>query len=177
VNRTEADPIDVLVLTDVPLPLPVDETLLAADLTPTPNELMLGADAAAAYPGLFSSADAARKALGRVSLSPRFGTKRDSTLLIRDRPEPLRERENCLRRVDYQVLGSGRRRSVAWYDPAVVPDPAATLRKLLGPLSWYHEAEATEIRLQSQPAPDGSALPPFSLADDTPLTDIGGPSS
>ena len=62
VNRTAADPVDVLVLCDVPLPVPVDGTLSASDLAPSPAELMLAAggiefensaDAAAAYPKLW----------------------------------------------------------------------------------------------------------------------------
>ncbi len=42
VNRTEADPVDVLVMTDAPLPLPLDSTVTADDLAPGPAELMLG---------------------------------------------------------------------------------------------------------------------------------------
>jgi putative DNA primase/helicase len=41
VNRSAADPVDVLVLTDTPLPLPLDGVLSASDLAPSPGDLML----------------------------------------------------------------------------------------------------------------------------------------
>ncbi len=74
VNRSEDDPVDVLVLTDAPLPMPVSATLQAADLSPNPVDLMMGAggvflenaaDAAAAYPQLWTTRDAAKFALHR----------------------------------------------------------------------------------------------------------------
>ena len=75
VNRREkVTPLDVLVLTDVALPLPIAETLVAADLAPGPAELMLAAGgiafenarhAAQAYPALWPSHEAVRKALRR----------------------------------------------------------------------------------------------------------------
>ena len=77
VNRTAADPVDVLVLCDVPLPVPVDGTLSASDLAPSPTELMLAAggiafensaDAATAY-SKFWTPDAARQAAYRRSVT------------------------------------------------------------------------------------------------------------
>lgn len=64
VNRTAADPLDVLVLTDLPLPVPLAGTLTAADLMPTPEDRMLAEGgvvfenarhAAAAYPSLWGN--------------------------------------------------------------------------------------------------------------------------
>src|SRR5260370_28243461 len=72
VNRTAADPVDVLILTDAPLPIPLDGTLAAADLTPDLTEMMLTeggivfenpTDAAAAYSALWDNREAAKKAL------------------------------------------------------------------------------------------------------------------
>jgi len=71
VNRTAANPLDVWLLTDTVLPIPVDEELRATDLDPTPVDLMLarhGAllspkDAARAYPDLFPTDNAATKQL------------------------------------------------------------------------------------------------------------------
>jgi putative DNA primase/helicase len=138
VNRTDADPVVVLVMTDVPLPLPVDETLSASDLAPTPAELMLAAggiafenstDAAVAYSHLWESREAAKKALQRE----RLGTN------------PYKESSNtgmsptsaCLRRVDYQRIGSGMKPAVAWCDPAMVPDPDAGIAERLNTkLAW-----------------------------------------
>ena len=50
-----------------------------------------------------------------------------------------------LRRVEYQIPGKGRRREVAWIDPALVPDPAAALMDKLGPLAWCSAAEQPVI--------------------------------
>ena len=64
VNRTAADPVDVLVLTDVPLPMPLAGTLDAVELTPGPADQMMAAggviienptDAALAYPFLWAT--------------------------------------------------------------------------------------------------------------------------
>jgi putative DNA primase/helicase len=168
VNRTEANPVDVLVLTDVPLPMPVGETLFASDLTPTPVELMLSAggiafenptDAAAAYPSLWDNREAAKKALQRFSLSQSLGTNPYKYLLIRKCPQPRGERDPYLRRVEYQVAKPGGRLSTAWYDPALIRDPAAELAKLLGPLSWCHVIAGETIMdrdASHEPAPDWS---------------------
>jgi len=134
VNRTARDPLDVLVLCDVPLPLPVAETMPAAALDPTLPDRMLAeggavieapADAARAYPGLFRNADAAKK---------RFQRERCGTFPYED--SQLGECPQPLRRVDYQRAGPGQRAAVAWFDPWVVPDPEAWLADRLGPLAW-----------------------------------------
>jgi putative DNA primase/helicase len=74
VRRTAADPVDVLLLTDVALPVPVAETLTAADLEPSPADRMLAkggvalanpAHASAAYPELWRTRAAAKSALQR----------------------------------------------------------------------------------------------------------------
>ncbi len=43
VNRDHRDPVEVLVLTDVPLPVPLSETMTVGDLTLSPRDLMLAA--------------------------------------------------------------------------------------------------------------------------------------
>jgi putative DNA primase/helicase len=70
VNRTAANPLDVFVLSDVVLPIPVDEFIPnEAVMNPTTTELMLAeggiafasaADAAKAYPDLWPNAAAAQ---------------------------------------------------------------------------------------------------------------------
>ena len=73
VNRTAADPLDVWVLTDVALPIPV-EPIRNAELAPTAVDLMLAEggiafqspkDASTAYPTLWETANAAKKAFQR----------------------------------------------------------------------------------------------------------------
>ena len=133
INRTEDDPLDVLVLTDAPLPLPVAETLHTADLAPTPDDLMLAAggiafrnptDAAAAYPQLWGNREAAKKAVARA----RLGTFPYKNLLLGECPQPLP--------IEYQAAGAGRSRGDAVYDPDLAHDPVARLAALIGPLVW-----------------------------------------
>lgn len=145
VNRTAANPLDVLVLCDVPLPLPVAETVTSASLDPTLPERMLAeggavfeapGDAARAYPGLWPSADARKRveAAKKAFQRGRFGTFPYEGILIGECPEPLA-------RADYQVAGAGQRPAVAWFDPLVVPDPEAWLADRLGPLAWCRVAD------------------------------------
>jgi hypothetical protein len=133
VNRTAADPVDVLALCDVPLPLPVAETMPAAALNPTLPDRMLAeggvvfensGHALQAYPGMWPSKDAARQAF----LRQRCATFPYEESFIGECRSP--------RRVAYQVAGPGQRAAVAWFDPLVVPDPEAWLADRLGPLAW-----------------------------------------
>jgi putative DNA primase/helicase len=175
VNRTEADPVDILVLTDVPLPLPVDATLYAADLAPTPADLMLGAggiefenaaDAAAAYPDLWANAAAARQAFHRARCVTN-PNKKDS---IRECHAPPGERPPYLRRIDYQLAGPGRRLEAAWCCPALVPDPAAALIDMLGPLAWCSVADPPVPPAPAAEPPEPTlGLPPEILFPNKPI--------
>jgi hypothetical protein len=134
VNRTAADPLEVLVLTDRPLPLPVADTVAWEELEPVPADLMLAeggvalldaADAAQAYPALWpnragtaGSPEAARKAFQRA----RCGTSPNRELPHGGCPAPLA-------RVAYQRTGSGRRPAAAVFDPRVVPNIRAWLQE------------------------------------------------
>lgn len=133
VNRTAADPLDVLVMCDVPLPLPVAETMPAAALDPTLPARMLAeggvvfdtaAHAARAYPGLLGNAEAARKRFQREQ----SGTFPYKGLLLGECP--------ALVRVAYQLAGERQRPAVAMLDPLVVSDPEAWLADRIGPLAW-----------------------------------------
>jgi putative DNA primase/helicase len=72
-DRTEANPLQIDILTNVPLPLVADEALAWKEIQPSLVKVMWarGAvpvsyqDMASAYPDLFDSAEAARKALKR----------------------------------------------------------------------------------------------------------------
>ncbi len=140
VNRTADNPLDVLVLTDAPIPVPVAETLNAADLDPTPDDMMAGAggvvlrnpgQAAAAYPVLWSNREAAKKALQR-----RLGTSLyEYYLFIEECPQP---RDGAVHgaRAAYQVAGAGQKSAEAWFDPLLIPDIAAWLSGRLGSLAW-----------------------------------------
>ncbi len=177
VNRTEDDPLDVLVLTDAPLPLPVAATLQAADLAPSPADLMLAAggvvfenatDVAAAYPQLWTNREAAKKALQRASEAGQLGTFSYESLLLGECPQ--------LERVSYQRAGARLSPSVAWCDPGLVPDPATWLAQRIGPLAWCrvdgHQPDpppspsATADRRPRPQPPDISAGPVPAWADD-----------
>ncbi len=134
VNRTAANPLDVLVMCDVPLPLPVAETMPAAALDPNLADHMQAAGgvtfenpahAARAYPDMWPNAEAAKKALQRE----RTGTFPYKKLLIGECPPPLAQ-------VAYQLAGPGQKPAMCWCDPEVVPNPAAWLAARLGPMAW-----------------------------------------
>lgn len=133
VNRTAADPLDVLVLCDMPLPLPVAETIPAAALDPTLPARMLAEGGVAlensghalqAYPGMWPSKRAAEQA---------FLRQKCTTFPYKD---SLLGECRALRPVAYQVAGQGQRAAVAWFDPMMGPDPEAWLTDRLGPLAW-----------------------------------------
>jgi putative DNA primase/helicase len=151
VNRTEADPVDVLVMTSVPLPVPLNEIIAAAHLAPSPADLMLAAggvvlsdptDAAAAYPHVWATRKAAKSAMERQiqmgTKSGRLAPSRNNNTLIRGRGQPPGFCPH-LREVQYQVAGAGRSSTAARHDPSVVPDLAAWLTQRLGRLAWVGE--------------------------------------
>ena len=147
VSRTEANPLDVLVMTDTPLPLPLAGTVAASDLNPTPHMEQMAAGgiafdspaaAAAAYPELWASAEAAKKAIQRG----RLGTNPYNIYLYGNVPNlPLS-------RITYQLEGAGRGTATAWYDPDLIPDPVAWIAEQLGPVKT-----ATLDRPELAPAP------------------------
>jgi len=134
VNRTEADPVHILILAAAPLPVPIDATATWAELAPSGADLMLAeggaafedaADAAAAYPVLWRSPDAARKAFQRE----RCGTFPYRESFTGKCPAPRHL-------IGYQRAGAGRRPAVVEIDPAVIPeaDARAWIAARLGPL-------------------------------------------
>jgi putative DNA primase/helicase len=134
VNRTSDNPLEVLVLTNTPLPTAVDQVLSWDDLAPTPVDLMLAlggvasespSDAARCYPGLWPSTDAAKKAAQRGQ----WGTFSIRELSNGECP-PLRQ-------AVYQRAGARQRPAGLVFDPhAVPPDKLRDwLEDKLGPLT------------------------------------------
>ena len=155
VNRTAANPLDVLVLTDAPIPVPVAETLNAADLDPTPDDMMAGSGAvvlrnakhaADAYPELWASHDAAKKAMQRRSGTSLY----NYSLFIEECPTPRPPEVRGVRAV-YQVAGAGQKPVEAWFDPLLVPDISGWLESRIGRLAW--------CRVEEPPPPDPIAAP------------------
>ncbi len=147
-NRTAANPVEVLVLTDRPLPIPVDEAVTWDELMPSPADLMLGqggvalessGDAARVYPNLWPSQQAAKKAFQRG----KWGTNPNREYSIGECP-PL------LRRATYCRTGQGARPATLIFDPEAVPDLRDWLEERLGPLA----------SLEIQPAPPEPPLGP-----------------
>jgi putative DNA primase/helicase len=133
VNRTAASPVDVLVMTDCVLPFPV-EPVEAADLDPSPVEMMLAAGgvglenaahAAICYPDLWPNADAARQAMHRAKRSV---TNPYEELLIGECHTPPTQGA-------YRMTGAGQKDAIAWVDTSRVPNPMEWLTQRLGPLA------------------------------------------
>jgi putative DNA primase/helicase len=130
VNRGPTNPAHILLMTDAPVPVPVLETITAAELDPSPIDLMLAKggvalanpiDAATAYPDLWNSPVAAKQALWRSKKSQsRINNYLSDFVTI------------CTAR--YRLAAPGRYASTVWYDPNLVPDPAVWLTNRLGPL-------------------------------------------
>jgi len=90
VNRSDANPVDVLLATNAPIPVSIERLISAADLKPFPADLMMAAggiafenaaDAAVAYPDLWKTHEAAKKAMQRHP-EQRLGTNRNKEYSI-----------------------------------------------------------------------------------------------
>ncbi|WP_159013553.1 toprim domain-containing protein [Acidisoma sp. S159] len=130
VSRTEANPVDVWLLTDVPLPVPVEEVVRMADLIPGMDEMMLreggiafenSRDAVRVYPQLWKTAAAAQKARQREEADKRLETYSSIGLSASSWV--------------YRKTGAGQKTYRALIDQTRVPDAAAKLAALLGPLA------------------------------------------
>lgn len=152
VNRTADNPVDVLVLTDVPLPIPLAGVLETADLEVTPDDQMLAAGgivfenprhASAAYPFLWKTWNAAKIAFKRA----KEGSNPYRSISIGERP--------LLRRVAYQLAGQGKQAVAAKFDSALCPDPEAFLVERLGPLAWWRVEDVPPPEPPPAPEPGG----------------------
>jgi len=139
VNRGQGNPLDVLLLVDTPVGLPVQDTLAAADLAPSPADLMLSLGGIA-----YADPGAAHQAYGRV-----MGTRNTIGLKMRDAERSARspyedsflEDRADLARVRYQRAGPGHRPAEAWVDRSVVADPRAEIERCQGPLAHFELIE------------------------------------
>lgn len=154
VSRIAENPLDVLICCDVPLPLPVDEVVPAAELALSASDRMLleagialenAAHAFKAFPNLWPSLAAAKKAAERGKLAT-FPYKRSL----------LGECRQLLQKVTYQVATQGQSKSIAWVDTTFLANPASWLAARLGPLAFFRVEWASEIAV------------PYSASDGTP---------
>lgn len=137
VNRTQATPLDVIVLTDAVLPMPITGEFSARRRLDTPRDRMIEAGgiayespahAAKAYPQLWATPDAAKKNFARSDAIPDGDNFHLSSLFGIC---PL-----LASRVEYQPAGPRRSAAVAWFDPARLSDPISALVAAQGPLAW-----------------------------------------
>lgn len=181
VNRTAANPLDVLVLTDVVLPVPVQ--LLPADhVAPSLDDRMIaaggiawrnGAHAAQALPDIWPNPRSADKALEREKATAAsfatFPYIKSSNTGMSQTSGP---RGGCgLVKVEYQQAGAGKRPAVAWIYPEVIPDPTATLMERLGKLAFCRVSPPQQV--MTKPS---KAMPVLIKAgDDLPPLEAGPP--
>ena len=132
VNRTKENPLEVWILTDVALPVPLTALvpLTLLDLTPEQEMLVAGgvalrspSDASLAYPEIWKSAAAAKMAFHRAR-SVTFPCE----LNIGDCYPPLTK-------VTYRKVGVGMKPASALFDTTIVANPSEWLISRLGPLS------------------------------------------
>ena len=137
VSRTVDNPLQIIVLSDVVLPLAVDEFLSDKDfLNPSPADEMLALGGVAfedamaayeAYPGLWPSAEAAKKALQRRNR----GTEWNKRLTLPKCPA------DRLVEVVYQRSGPKRHRARATVDRALALNPRAAIENAIGALVFF----------------------------------------
>lgn len=151
VIRTKATPLDVVVLTDVPMLLPVDEFLPDDAVKVTPFDLMLakggiafenGAIAAIAYPKLWGTPGAGRRAVERARRE--IGDTNPFIATFAYNESPIGECRNhrlLCPLVSFRRIGSGERKQLAIYDPRIVVEPRVALEKLIGPLAKFEMAD------------------------------------
>jgi len=154
VNRGPNNPLDVLLLVDTPVSLPVQDTLAAADMAPSPADLMLSLGGIA-----YADPGAAHQAYGKA-----MGTRNTIGLKMREAGRSARSpyedsylgSRADLAHIRYQRAGSGHRPAEAWVDRSVVADPHAEIERCQGPLAHFEliepEPPVAEASAQVVPA-------------------------
>ena len=131
VNRSVTDPLQIDLLTDVVLPVTVDELLDWQDLVPARRDIMASrgvlldnaADMARCFPDLWESSDAARQHRRSSVTNGYYRTLYNSQM----------SHSSAL--VIYQPEGAGQKPRRATFDLALVPDPEPWLAERLGSLA------------------------------------------
>jgi putative DNA primase/helicase len=146
VRRTALNPLRIEVMCSIPLPLEVDEVTTWDEIQPSRVRVMWARggvplsyrDMAAAYPDLFKSAEAARKALTRETPdTPLIDHLFSFFLTIKGL--------SGVSSIAYRRAGSRGPATKLFYPPDRTPDPEAWLTKRLGPVVTLGEPEPVEI--------------------------------
>lgn len=133
VNRTADNPLEIDLLTDVVLPVPVDEVLTWDEVRPSRHDMMAAvgvelenaADMAKAFPELWPSHDAARQERARSVTFCYYRTLYNSEL------------SHSSSVVAYRPAGAGQKDRQARFDLGLIPDPRTWLEQRLGPLAHF----------------------------------------
>ena len=154
VNRGPGNPLDVLLLVDTPVSLPVQDTLAVADLAPSPTDLMLSLGGIA-----YADPGAAHQAYGKA-----MGSRNTIGLKMREAERSARSPYDDsslgirahLALVRFQRAGPGHRPAEAWVDLSVVADPRAVIERCQGPLAHFElvEPEPPAAEASAEAAPD-----------------------
>ncbi len=139
VNRTAGNPLDIIVLTDVVLPIEVEEYAFDA-LNPSPRDEMLAIGGVAfddptaahtAYPQLWPTIEAAKKDLQR---------RNTGTFWSKDLSTPKCPPDRVVE-VIYRRVGAKRRKGRALVDLQLAPDPRAAIEAVLGELAFFESLD------------------------------------
>ncbi len=133
VNRTADNPLEIDLLTDVVLPVTVDEVLSWDDVRPSRHDMMAAvgvelenaADMAKAFPDLWTGYEAARKQTQRTGTNCYYRTLYNSEM----------SRSSSV--VAYRPAGAGQKERQARFDVGLIPDPHTWLEQRLGPLAHF----------------------------------------
>jgi putative DNA primase/helicase len=177
VNRTAENPVDIFILTDCPLPLPVDVLVPADVFDPTPAGRMMAAagvalsnaaDASEVFKSFWKTRETAKKAFQRAA--ERLGT--ESPIYINGTLSPTSADSETkggfvssggifpysgngggFARVEYQRTGGGKSVSEAVFDITRVSDPRGWLTAKFGDLVDYQLCEVTPSKRKRPPQP------------------------
>ena len=132
IRRTAEKPVEIYILTNVPIPIPVDQLTTWKEMKPTNKFAVAEArgvllenavDMAAAYPDLFANGQAARNA-----------KRAERSVQIPYKDSLIGKLHTPLATARYQLPGAGQKPKTAFFDPQQIPDIRAWLTGYLGEL-------------------------------------------
>ncbi|MGE0418964.1 MAG: hypothetical protein AB7O80_19350, partial [Acetobacteraceae bacterium] len=140
INRTAMNPLEIDLLTDVALPIAVEEVLQWRDIRPNRLDAMAAsgvvldnaADMARAFPDLWRSHEAAKKETRRTGTNCYYSTLYNSHCTLYNSHLSLSSAV-----VRYRPSGAGHKDREARFDLAVIGDPRMWLERRLGPLGHF----------------------------------------
>jgi hypothetical protein len=164
-NRKADNPIDILIMTNAPIPLPIQQMISDADLKPSIHDLQMAAGgiafekpsgAAAAYPQLWETLNAAEVAFRRAKQDQKESNPNNELI--------IRERLLLVATATYRKAGERFSPGTAYVDLNIVPDPKAWLTERIGTLAHFSmsvpQAPSEPVRQPSASAEPEPVAPP-----------------